>query len=103
MIRKEVGRKGINEMWAQVVHRIRTDLKYQQRASEACMLAFETFMTLAQDLENTYIDATVKLTTEAPSNVADPVFSRWGTVLAAVRLFSEHWVVICFFNWYQGR
>ena len=37
------------------------------------------------------------MATEAPTNIQDPVFSRWGTVLAAVELFVDKWVVIYFF------
>ena len=36
--------------------------------------------------------------TEAPANLQDPVFFRWGTVLAAVEVFVNNWVVIYFFG-----
>lgn len=43
------------------------------------------------------ITEAVKLATEAPVNLQDPVQTRWGTVLPAVGLFANQWVVIYFF------
>ena len=56
-------------------------------------------MKYLEELEegsNDGIDVAVKLTTEAPKNVQDPIFSRWGTVLAAIELFVDTWITTYF-------
>ena len=48
-------------------------------------------------LEDEDLDAAIKFSTEAPTNLQDPVFSRWDTVLAAVEVFVENLALIDFF------
>jgi len=99
-VRKSVGRKGLNDMWANVVDKLRNDDTLQTMAREKCKGAFHDFMEMVEKLEmgtDEELDAAVKLTTEAPSNVQDPVFSRWGTVLAAIQVFVDNWLVVYFF------
>ena len=83
-IRKEVGRKGLNEMWARVTHQVRTDKRWEKIAHANCKAALEEFFIRIETLEDENIDTVVKVTTEAPANVQDPVFSRWDTILAVL-------------------
>jgi hypothetical protein len=41
--------------------------------------------------------AALDMSSKAPANLQDPVMTRWGTILAAVRFFADNWVVIYFF------
>ena len=98
-VRKEYRRTGLNEMWARVVTKLQTNRHWQNIAFKKCRQSFEEFMKYLEELEefsNDGIDVGVKLMTEAPKNVQDPVFSRWGTVLAAIESFVDKWVIIYF-------
>lgn len=95
-----MGRKGLNEMWARVVDKLRKDDEWAKVANEKCKHAFREMMEKLEKLEmgtEEEKSAATKLTTEAPANIQDPVFSRWGTVLAAIEVFVENWAVIYFF------
>ena len=86
-------------MWARVVDKLRTDCHWQTSVFEKCKQSLEEFMKYLEELEegsNDGIDVAVKLTTEAPKNVQDPIFSRWGTVLAAIELFVDTWITTYF-------
>ena len=100
-VKTEYTRRGLNEMWARVIDKLRNDPKYQKAALENCKYSYEQFMTLLEELESgsdENLDKAIKIVTEAPANTQDPVFSRWGTVMAAVEMFVNHWVVIYFFG-----
>ncbi|KAL7530309.1 hypothetical protein ACHAXR_007396 [Thalassiosira sp. AJA248-18] len=100
-VKKEYGRPGLNEMWAKVIQKLRTDTRYQKVALEKCKHSYEEFMSVLQSMEegtDEDLDAAIKMSTEAPANIQDPVFSRWGTILAAVEVFVNNWVVIYFFG-----
>ena len=96
-IRKDVGRKGLSEMWGSVIEKMRNDRLWQSVARNDFPQAFEKFMSKLDELEEVDPDAAFKMSYEAPANIQDPVFSRWGTVLAATSVFVEHWAVIYFF------
>ena len=55
-----------------------------------------TYLEESEESSGDDIGVAIKLTTEAPKNVQDPVFSRWGTVLAAIESFVDKWVIIYF-------
>ena len=96
-VKKDVGHKGMNEMWAQVVQKLRTDEKWQSIGNDKCKKSLNDLMEKLMTLEDDDIDAAIKFSTEAPTNLQDPVFSRWGTVLAAIEVFVENWAVIYLF------
>ena len=43
------------------------------------------------------LDKAVKLMSEAPSNVADPVLSRWGSVMKSVEVVLDNYAIIYVF------
>ena len=43
------------------------------------------------------IDAAVKIANCAPTDLQEPLQTRWGTVLPSIQLFAEYWVIIYFF------
>ena len=96
-VRKDVGRKGLSEMWGSVIEKMRNNRLWQSVARNDFPQAFEEFMSKLDELEEVDPDAALKMSYEAPANIQDPVFSRWGTVLAATSVFVEHWAVIYFF------
>jgi len=97
VVRGEVKREGLNHMWGKVIDKMRRDSKWQSHARANFKVSFDDFVSKLEQLEEEDIDAAVKMATEAPANIQDPVFSRWGTVLAATSVFVENWAVIYFF------
>jgi len=94
------GCEGLNQAWGKTIQYLRDHASWQTTALDKCKHAFDDFMSKLQDLEEgdeKDFNKAVKLTTEAPSNLQDPVMTRWGTVLSAVELFADQWVVIYFF------
>ena len=94
------GRKNLYQAWGQTIDFLRKSRKWQTLALANCNTAFNEFMDALNELEDgdeDSIDEAVKRSTEAPTNIQDPVMTRWGTVLAGVGLFADNWVVIYFF------
>ena len=65
-------------MLVQVVNKLRSNETWQDNV-------FIDKMEQPEEGTDEEVDATIKLTIEAPANIQDQVFSRWGTVLAALR------------------
>ena len=97
MLRGEVGRDGLDDMWGSTILKMRTDPTWTNLASANFPQAYNTFVTKLNELEDTDSDASLKISSAAPVNIQDPVFSRWGTVLAAISVFVKHWSTIYFF------
>ena len=43
------------------------------------------------------LDKAVKLTSEAPSNVTDPVLSCWGSVMKSIEVVLDNYAIVYFF------
>ena len=101
IVRKDFGgRDGLNKAWERIITTLRDNAKWQTIALDKCKHAFDDFMDKLEELEDGDEDEiyeAIKLATEAPANVKDPTFSRWETVLPALLLFADQWVVIYFF------
>jgi hypothetical protein len=100
-IRKDlVDRSLLDEAWGMTIQYLRDNQSWQDIAWDKCEVAFKDFMSRLEELEegdDEAIDAAVKMSSKAPANLQDPVMTRWGTILAAVEFFADHWVVIYFF------
>ncbi|KAL7549953.1 hypothetical protein ACHAWF_013218, partial [Thalassiosira exigua] len=96
-VRKQFGPKNLDSMWAMTINKLQNDAAWQNEASAKCKQPFEEFMAKLRKLEDTDLDAMVKLTSEAPKNVQDPILSRWGTVVATTETFVDNYVLIYFF------
>ena len=101
IVRKDFGsRDGLNKSWERIITTLRENAKWQTIALDKCKLAFDDFFDKLEELEDGDEDdiyEAIKLANEAPANVKDPTFSRWETVLPALSLFADQWVVIYFF------
>ena len=98
--RKKYRRSGLNQAWSRTIDMLRNKCSWQTIANHKCEMAFNDFIDQLNDLEDGDPDdlmEAVRMATEAPTNVQDPVMTRWGTVLSAVALFANNWVVIYFF------
>jgi hypothetical protein len=99
--RNDLGERSLlDEAWGMTIQLLREDPKWQGIACDKCDVAFHDFMNRLDALEDGDEDAlaaAVKMTSKAPANIQDPVMTRWGTILAAVRFFADNWVVIYFF------
>ena len=99
-IRKDMGRKNVDEAWAATVESLRKDPSWQLTASEKCDVAFKDFLNRLDTLEGGDDDdrnAAEKIASKAPANIQDPVNTRWGTTQAGFKLFADNWPVIYFF------
>lgn len=97
MLRGEVGRDGLDTMWGKTILKMRSDPTWMDLASNNFPQAYDMFVTKLNELEDTDLDAALEISSAAPVNIQDPVFSRWGTVLAAISVFVKHWSTIYFF------
>ena len=98
--RENLGRDGVNEAWYTTINNLRGSRNWQTTAINKCTHAFEDFMKRLQELEDgdeDDLDLAIQLTTKAPRDVKDPVFSRWESVTPSIRLFADYWIVIYFF------
>ena len=105
--------KHLNEMWAEVVKKVRDANSQWRKLAEQCMpQLLKEFLDEIKTLEarieelNTAEDTEeakkakeklLKITTEYPKNIRDPVFSRWQTTDACARPFLRFFVVNYFF------
>ena len=99
-VRKKFGRAGLNRTWSRTIDYLRNNSRWQKIATNKCKIAFNDFIDRLNNLEDGDEDdlmEAIRMATEAPTNVQDPVMTRWGTVLSAVALFAKDWVVIYFF------
>jgi hypothetical protein len=99
-IRRDMGRKNVDEAWAATVESLRKDPSWQLTASEKCDVAFKDFLNRLDTLEGGDDDdrkAAEKIASKAPANIQDPVNTRWGTTQAGFKLFADNWPVIYFF------
>lgn len=75
--------------------------KWQDKACEKCKLAFNEFERLEalEGGDTDAIDAAVRMTTKALSNLQYPVMTCWGTMVYSCghHIFANNWVVIYFF------
>ena len=83
-VKKEMSRSRLNEIWAKVTHKLRSDPKWQAMAKDNCAQSFEAYLQKLEGLEEEDVEAAVKLSTEAPVNVQDPVILRWGSILDTI-------------------
>jgi hypothetical protein len=84
-----------------IVSQLRDDAAWQTIAQKRCGGSFESFMVWLEALEggnDEDIDLAVKIANFAPSNLQDPVQTRWGTISDLVVFFADSWVVIYFFT-----
>jgi hypothetical protein len=98
--REDLGRQGVNEAWFTMINNLRGGRNWQTTAINECRHAFEDFMKRLQELEegnDDDLDLAIQMITKAPTNVKDPVFSRWESVAPSIHLFAEYWIVIYFF------
>ena len=97
-MRKKVSKKKLDELWGEAVQELRTNSSWQTQVREVGKQSFDEFMDKLAELEEsedaTDLDKAVKLTSEAPSNVADPVLSRWGSVMKSVEVVLDSYPVI---------
>jgi hypothetical protein len=98
--REQMGRQGVNEAWHTTIDNLRGRRNWQTTAINKCRHAFEDFMKRLQELEegdDDDLDLAIQMITKAPTDVKDPVFSRWESVTPSIRLFADYWIVIYFF------
>ena len=68
-IKKDEGTDMLNQMWAMVVDKLIHDEKWQTDASAKCKQPFEDLVARLLELEMDDLDALIKVTTEAPTNI----------------------------------
>ena len=101
-VRKEYTRPGLERMWNAVIEKMRTDPLWKAIAESQFPGPFDDFNKKVdmeeEDEENEEGDDTDEASPkDATANLQDPVFTRWGTVLAGVSVFANNWPVIYFF------
>uniref|UniRef100_A0A7S2PCR3 Uncharacterized protein n=1 Tax=Skeletonema marinoi TaxID=267567 RepID=A0A7S2PCR3_9STRA len=105
--------KHLNEMWVEVVKKVRDANSQWRKLAEQCMPQLlkeflDEIKTLEARIEELIAageteeamkakDKLLKMTTEYPKNIRDPVFSRWQTTDACARPFLRFFVVNYFF------
>ena len=94
------GKKYLDEIYSIVVDKLLNDESWQNEAKKNFKQAFGTFKDTLDKLEDldddAGIDDLVHFITETPSNIQDPVFSRWKTVMACTRVVLQYWSQIYF-------
>ena len=94
------GKAYLDEIYSIVVDKLLKDESWQSEAKANFEQAFEKFKTTVSDLEDLEddagIDDLVTFITETPSNIQDPVFSRWKTVMRCTRVVLDYWSQIYF-------
>jgi hypothetical protein len=101
LIGKDYTRALYSQAWSQTVSQLRDDPAWQTIARKRCSAAFEDFMVrleILEDGDDEDIERAVKIANFAPSNLHDPVQTRWGTISDSVVFFADNWVVIYFFT-----
>ena len=101
LIRQDYSRPIYSDAYAQTVDMLRNDPVWQTTALKLCSFAFEDFINRLEALEegdDDDIDLAVKIANFAPSNLHEPVQTRWGSVSDSIRFFADNWVVIYFFT-----
>ena len=101
LIGKDYTRELYSKAWSMIVSQLRDDAAWQTIARKRCGGSFEDFMVRLEALEggdDQDIDLAVKIANFAPSNLHDPVQTRWGTISDSVVFFADSWVVIYFFT-----
>jgi len=97
---KTKGKRYLDEIYAIVVDELLTNEQWQKEANVNFKQAFEKFEKVLDDLEDLEedagIDDLVHFITETPSNIQDPVFSRWKTVMSCTRVVLNYWSQIYF-------
>ena len=105
--------KHLNQMWAEVVKKVRDTNSQWRKLAEECMpQLLNEFLDEIKTLEERIVELNttgdtedakkaqeelLKMTTEYPKNIRDPVFSRWQTTDACARPFLRFFVVNYFF------
>ena len=97
---KDDGRDVLNDMWARAMDKLLNDDEWQRYANKNCKQAHQDLLDKLAEMEECSsedLDKITKMLAEAPYNVQDPILSRWGTVLATVKVFVDNWAAIYFF------
>ena len=91
----------LNQLWGEAVEELRNNSSWQTKAREVGKQSFDELMKKLTELEEsddlTDLDKAVKLTSEAPSNVTDPVLSHWGSVMKSVKVVLDNCAIVYFF------
>ena len=96
-VRREFTRPGLERMWNGVIEKMCKDPLWKAIAEHQFPGPFADFNKKV-DMENPQEGDTAEASSEnATANLQDPVFTRWGTVLAGVSVFANNWPVIYFF------
>lgn len=94
------GKAYLDEIYSIVTHQILNDGDWQQEANVNFKQAFNEFkeaLATLEDLDDDEgIDDLVEFMTRTPSNIQDPVFSRWRTVMSCTRVVLKYWTQIYF-------
>ena len=106
-VRDEYSHDIMNEMWATIVDSLRNDGSLQQESREQCLQVFEDIFGKLEELETVTgkdedkieedFNTAFKMAYEALTILADPVFSRWSTMLKCVEVFIDNYIVIYHF------
>ena len=70
---KEVGHKGFNKMWGKVLIKMCSNAIWKVIAATNLSRSLEELLSRLDKIEDGDIFASLKLTTEAPVNIQDPV------------------------------
>lgn len=94
------GKAYLDEIYSIVTNNILNDGEWQQEANTNFKQAFKDFkeaLATLEDLDDDEgIDDLVEFMTRTPSNIQDPVFSRWRTVMSCTRVVLKYWTQIYF-------
>ena len=99
--RKILGPNGISDAWYASTETLRIDAGWQTDAINACSLAFHDFMNELERLEEgdgNDLALAVKMMTDAPKNIKNPVWTRWESMTPSIALFADYWIVIYIFT-----
>jgi hypothetical protein len=90
-----LGKKGMDEIWAQINDKLLNSPLFQFEATEHGGLSFTAFYDeIMSHLDDEDLDYIVDSLNHIPGSRKDPVFSRWLTILTANSTFIEHYFTI---------
>lgn len=101
-VKQEVKLKGLQQFVGELINKLLSDAGMQTEANKNFKQAYDNFMikldamTADLDVSEEELQNTFDGIYELPTNMQDPVFSRWMTIMKAVPVFIENWTKIYF-------
>ena len=94
---REFTREALDDMWAHTHGRLESDPDWQEWAMSISPQAANEYLQHLETLSEEDIQSLVKVQTQAPRNMKNPVPTRWGSVFPTNEFVVDNFIMIYFF------